>query len=286
MALLGTSTRNQQLDKLAQRLPFENEQALDLQNQAATTQLQQAVATAPANASPQQAQQLGAQSAAQRGQLAAQSSQQAQNQQAQLTQLAMQERSRQGNAALNQLQLGLTKKERQLQSSLAQLGREYKNELFDKQLQFNKDELGRTAFNERQLQDYALLKARGVEDMRDYEQKVRQYSQRRMKMLEASLAKIKQAMQQEADASDQELNQETKKKLAIAKAELEKKLSKEAMAQRNRASMFAAGGTIVGAIAGGVIGTFVTPGLGTAAGASIGAAAGGALGTAAAGATS
>lgn len=277
MALLGTSNRSQQLDKLASRLPFENQQQAAQQQQAATTQLQQAVAQQPASAGPQQAQQMGAQAAAQQGQIQVQASQQAQNQQAQATQLQMQERSRQAADALNQLQRGLTSKERQLQKSINQLGRQYKNELFDKQLQFSKDELGRTQWQERQLADYALMKARSAEDLRDYEQKVRQFSQRRMKMLEVSLAKVKNALEQESQKNEQELNQGLKKRLGIAKVQLEQKIARERAEAANRGSMLSVGLGVVGAVVAG----YFTGG----AGAPVGYAAGSAIGTAAAGAT-
>lgn len=269
--LIGQPNRQQQLEQLAQRLPFENQTSSAPLRSQQTANLQQQVASTPRGASsPQAAQQLGSQQALQQGQITLQSANQLGAQRGQLGQAGLQMQQQQGNEALNQMQLGLVKKERQLSNDLFNYNRSLKNELFDKQMQFSKDDLGRTSLNERQLADYAMLKARGAEDMRNYEQKVRQFSNRRMELLKASYKKVQEELERDFKSGQQELDQESRQQLAIAKANLEKKIREEAAAAANRAGMLGAAGTIAGGVIGAVYGG--------PAGAAVGAQAGGALG--------
>lgn len=138
-----------------------------------------------------------------------------------------------------------SRKRSQLESSLANLGADLKGKLLDDQVRFERDNAGRALFNERQLLDFTLASAKSDEEFASYEQQVTQLSNRRMKLLDVSLSKIKQALEQGFDERNQQLDFEAKKKLAIAKQQLEEKMRREKAKQASRAAMFAAAGTLV-----------------------------------------
>jgi hypothetical protein len=248
----GKTPRQQQLQTLSgQFMPQAQETAAGMQN-ARVTNLQQAVqkAVQTGQSGPQLAQQMGAQQAQQTGAINLQAAQQAQGQQAQLGQAALQQQGQEAQASLFDRDLALQQKRRDLTNQLAKLDTRLKNELFDKQLQFQKDEYGRTLFNERQLMDYKLATARSDEEFRNYEQRVQQESARKMQVLKAAYSKLNQEIEQDNRRTEQRLNNEQKMRIAKAKQELEEKMRKERAKQANRAAAFSAGGAIVGAVAG------------------------------------
>lgn len=272
---MAQSGRMQQLQAFQKQMPIANQRTADQLQAGRMVGLQQAVASATA-ATPQAAQQIGAQSATAAGQVAVQSAQTAQQQQKQLGAAALQQQAADSREELNSRQLGLAQKSRALSNQLASLDSRLKNELWDKQMKFQQDELGRQQFNERQLFDYQLSKVKNEEEWLNFEQDVRQVSERRMQMLKTAQAKLEQTLKNDFQKGQQELDQEQRKRLIEAKRALEQKIAEERRRQSNRASMFQAGGTIVGAVAGGVltggnpvgvmVGAQVGGGLGTLAG--------------------
>jgi hypothetical protein len=266
--------RTKQLQRLASQLPIANQRIAQGLDQARIIQMQQAVGGAPAtvtNARPL-AQAVGAEQAKQAGAIALQTAQNVQQQSQAVGQLGLAEQRRAADQALFQKQLGVQQKSRDLANQLAGLDQSLKNKLLDEELSFSRDEMGRILFNERQLADFRLSTAKGDEELRAYEQQVSQMSERRLKMLQVSQAKIKQTLQQGFTESEQELDQASKQRLAIALNQIKEKIAREKARQANRAAMFQAVGTIGGAVAGAVLTN------GSPAGAAVGASVGGALG--------
>jgi DNA-binding transcriptional MerR regulator len=95
-------------------------------------------------------------------------------------------------------------------------------------------------------------------------------SKRRIKMLDVSLAKIKQELTQQFDKDQLELNQEQKMRLLKAKAVIEEKIRRAKADAANNASMFSSAFTIIGTgvgaffggPAGAVVGAQIGQGLG------------------------
>lgn len=224
---------------------------------------------------PGQVQQAGAEAVQQQAKAQAEARQQEAQmavgvQEARLGQQAMGQRD-----VMQQRKLALGASLRNAENSLAALSMTTKQQMFDATMQFEQDELGRTIFNERQLLDYAISKAKDVEDLQNYEQTVGQMSERRMRLLQAAQAKIQQELQQAYAMEENELTQEHKLGLARAKAALEAKMQQEKADAANRAAMFNGIFTIAGGVAGAII---AGPG-GYAVGAAAGASIGGGLGT-------
>lgn len=264
-----------QLQQLSKQAPVDNQQVVQGMDQAREAQFRQAAQAAPATQGA--AQQLGAQTQQARQQGIAQGAQQSLQKQQQVAELQNQEQRMANQQNLFNRQQGLQQKQRQLEGQLSQLGEEAKQKIWDDNLKFEKDELGRTQFNERQLLDYAILNAKSDEDLAAFEQQMNFESEKRMNALRASQAKIKQALEQGFDDYNQTLDAEQKMKLVRAQHELDRKMKEESNKAANRASMFGAAGTIGGAVAGGV--------LGGPPGATIGASIGGGVGSMASGLT-
>jgi len=225
---------------------------------------------AQAPLAPGQVQQAGAEAVQQQAKAQAEARQQEAQmavgvQEARLGQQAMGQRD-----VMQQRKLALGASLRNAENSLAALSMTTKQQMFDATMQFEQDELGRTIFNERQLLDYAISKAKDVEDLQNYEQTVGQMSERRMRLLQAAQAKIQQELQQAYQMEENELTQEHKLGLARAKAALEAKMQQEKADAANRAAMFNGIFTIAGGVAGAIIAGPGGYAVGAAAGASIG----------------
>jgi len=160
------------------------------------------------------------------------------------------------------------------QRRMAKLGSDAKNELLDMELQFNKDAAGNKYLSDRQILDWYATRARSEEEWKDLEQNMKQQYMRKAELMKAVKAKIIQAEKQAYARGAQALDQETRKYIAEAKANADRKAREAANKAANSAAIIGAM-TTIGSVAGGLAGSFLMPGGGTAAGA----AAGGALGT-------
>jgi hypothetical protein len=129
-----------------------------------------------------------------------------------------------------------------------------KNRILDNQLQFQRDEMGRTLFNERQLADFALLQATNAEDIRNYQQTVEQLSRRKLQMLQAAQTILTQQLEMDYQRESRQLSQEQVLKLQRAKQELQNKIAKEQAERANRAGMNSAIGGMLGGVGGAFIG--------------------------------
>jgi hypothetical protein len=194
----------------------------------------------------QQVQQAGAQAAAQQGQATLQAQQQQAQKAMQISQQAAKVEAEETQQRLREREFGIKKKANVLERQLGVYDEKLKNELFDKNIKFQKDELGRTLFNERQLMDYKIYSTKSKIEFRKFEQDMRNMSRRRIKMLDVSLAKIKQELKQQFDKDQLELNQEQKKRLLEAKAAIEEKIRRAKANAANNASMFSSAFTIIG----------------------------------------
>jgi hypothetical protein len=267
------NARIQQLNKLAGSIPVVNNNIAQGMQAARQTQLQQAIAgMAPGQAGTTQlAQQLGAQQAQQAGAIQVQTAQKTAQQTAQVGQMALQEDRMQKNQELFTRQQALSQRNRGLTNQLAQLDSRLKDQLIDQQLSFKQDEFGRTIWNERQLADFAVLQAKTQVDLDKFEQTMEQQSRRRLQIMSAVQAKLKQALDQNYMRQGQELDQQTRLYLA----NMVKQAKEKEAAERRRRSSFGAivqgsltvAGAVIGAAsplgpAGAVIGAQIGSGVG------------------------
>lgn len=275
----GTIKQNQ-IAAMAKQMPMALGQQINQAQASQTTALQQSIAQAaqvPVGGTQAAGQVAGAQQAQQAGQVqsAAQDQLNAKTQKAGQDVLA--QGAQDAQQRLQRKALQAQEENKQAQATLSNLSSDLKQRLFDSNLSFQKDELGRTLFNDRQLLDYKLSQGLSDEGLANYEQQVREVSTKKMQMLQAAQAKIKQELGNAFQAGQQELDQDQQRFLLEKEQAIAKKIKKEAAAQANKGSMFSAAGTVVGA----VVGSYVGP-AGTAAGAAAGASIGGAVGNVAA----
>jgi hypothetical protein len=153
-----------------------------------------------------------------------------------------------------------------LERDLSAISGDAKQELYDKQLEFQRDSSGRKMLNERQLTDWMLTKAAGEEDIKGFEQRSQQLHARKLQLMQAAYAKIGQTEKQLAQQGSNIRARELQMELAKAKAAAEDRIRKQ------KAKKGAMGMMVKGAftVAGAVIGGYVTGGTGTAAGAALG----------------
>ena len=213
MPTIGESPRMQALKKMSASFPAANQQAAQGQQAARQIQLQQQVAQAPQGMGVRAAQATGAQQAQQAGQIAVDTAKKGQAEQIQLGQLGLQERGTQLRGAQAQSELAASQEQFETGEKLAKLGNEIKQELFDKQMEFKQDELGRTQFNNRQMVDWAISKAKSAEEFKDYQQKAQQALERKSQIMKIASQKVEQALQQEFMRAEQEKDHELKKQL-------------------------------------------------------------------------
>jgi F0F1-type ATP synthase assembly protein I len=198
-------------------------------------------------------------------------------QQGQVAGALQQEKSQEIQSGLQQRQQASKTRLRSITNQIGALSNNLKQDIFDKQTQFQKDELGRTYWNDRQLADWKIKEAKSDEELAEFEQNIAQEFEKKMAVLQASERSIRQRLEQEMQKSDQDQDQELKQRLENAVMELERKQQKAQARAAQNAMIMSAAGTVVGAGVG-----FVASGFNPA-GAVVGASVGGGLGTAAAG---
>ena len=274
-----------QVAQMASQFPQQNEEVGRRQAEARQAAIRSAVAGA-ARRGPVARQTLG-QTAAQSVQQQAQPRLQAQartmEQQGQLAQVQLQQEGTSKQSELQRRNTQLQQQHRLAVTSLNQLQQGLGDKMVSRETQFQKDQMGRTLFTERQLMDYKLASVRRREDLAQYEQAVTQASQLRMQALKTSHAIITQALQQQFAQDEQTKDLRQTERLHAARKTIEEKMAAEQARQAERAARFQATGkivgTVVGGVVGGVAGVFVG-GVGAVPGAMAGAAAGGAIGSA------
>jgi uncharacterized protein YcfJ len=157
---------------------------------------------------------------------------------------------------------------------LGALDSRLKQELYDNTMKFEKDELGRTQFNEQQLLDFARTSAVSDEQIQNYKQSIEQASRRQEQAMEHATKLVIEDLNRQYDAAkarnDFRATVEIDRQRKDAEAEIQKQKNKAA----NRTAAASAVGGIVGAVVGGIYGG--------AGGAAVGGQGGSALGKAAA----
>lgn len=246
------SPRSQQLQALAANAPNQQREQLNQAQAAQTMQIQQAFGAGSRQPGQTptagQIQQIGAQRTQAAGQAALQIQQQAGEEQAGRGQELLRLKQQQNKQALQLRGERLVRTEQELQNRLYSVNRRLGKELWSAQLRFEKDELGRTMFNERQLADWKLSKARTMEDLANYEQQVRQASQKRMAILEAAEKKLRQELEQQWTLDETRRDQEFTIRLQKAVHALRMKREREMAAAASRAARNSAIGGIIGGV--------------------------------------
>ena len=245
--------RSQQLQALAASVPKDNTILRNTQSQQ-TMGVQQAFGQAQRQPGQQmtagQIQQTGAEITKAQGQAGLGSQAQRGQTLVSTGQEQLKLRQEQQQNVLQNKALDLDRQEQELQKRLYGISRQKGQELFGKQMQFKKDELGRTMFNERQLADWKVTQAKSREELAEYEQQVTQLSQRRLKMLEMAQIALKQQLEQEYQKAEQDKNQELQIRLEKAVHNAKLKYQRAQAEAANRAAR----GSAIGGIIGGVVG--------------------------------
>lgn len=268
--------RMRQLKALAGAMPVANQRIANGIQQGQATQLQAAIGQAqPGVGGPQMAQQMGAQAAQQAGATQLQAAQTAQQQAGQLGQTGLQQAGIESQQRVGQQELAGSEQQRRLSQQLNATNNQVKNALLDQQLQFSKDERGRTMLNDRQLADVAILKAKNAEDFANYQQATEQVADRKVKAMEYAYNLMRQSMESGYDAQGRRLDFESKQKIKQSMNNAEKMLNDEKNRIAARQAMWGAAGTVIGAVIGGATGGSQ----GAKTGASVGGAGGGYAGT-------
>lgn len=277
MPLIGETPRQKQLKALANQFPIANQQVAQGQQAARTIQMQNLAKQAPGSAGLRQAQATGGEAAQQATQIAQKSATDTQNQQAIIGQAGMEEQGRQGREELAAANNNLQQQQIVKENQLSQLGSDVKQQLFDKQMSFKQDELGRTQFNDRQLMDYAILKAKNAQDFDKYKQAATQAYDRQAALVQQAMNVYTTGIQQHFEKSEQNLDQASKLRIGEALAAAQRSGTRKSNNAKNKAAAWQAGGTVVGTAVGAYVGSLYGSGTG---GAMIGGALGGGIGSA------
>lgn len=274
------TTRMTALQNLQNQLPAASQKIASGIQAARDIQLQQAVAKAPTGgAIAPAAQQTAAAATAQTGAQQVEAAKQMVQQVGQLGQLKLGEQQMAAQQKVAQQQQAARQQEITNAERLGRLDLAAKKELYDSEIQFKKDEAGRTLFNDRQLADYAIRNARSEEEYRKYAQDAQLLAKRDLQATEIAFNMVMEDLKQRWAVAEQRKDQAAKEEIArieaAAKAAMEKKRAKAA----NKAAMWQAGGMIVGAVVGAVAAPFTGGVINPSTGAMIGAQAGSGLGT-------
>lgn len=266
------------LKNLAKNLPVANSQVAQGQSAARGMQLQQAVQAAPASTNTTTtAQQIGAQQAQQAGVQQVEAAQKATAVRGPLARMgtaAVQEQAQQGQEKLSSLQAGAREQAMDATQRLAALDASTKKEMYDDQIQFEKDENGRTKFNTIQLADYARLKAENDEQYKNYAQQATQASSRRLQAMDNAYRVLTQQLEQKYKLAEQKKDQDSMRQIIATKQAMEEKIAKEKAKAANTNAMFSTAGTVIGGVIGAVGGGTQGAGVGMAAGGAAGGLAG------------
>lgn len=276
MPQIGESPRMQALKKMSAQFPAQSQQVAGGLQAARQMQLQQAAQQAPA--SKQAAQQIGAQQAQQAGQIQQEAAKQQQVQQTQIGQLGLQEKGRELRERQAVGQLAAQRERRGLESRIADLGEDVKQNLFDREMQFKKDELGRTQLSERQVLDWAVSKAQSEEEYKEYAQVAQQALSRELQMMESIYKKVSNQLNREFARAEQENDQASMQRITEYKNLMEQEMREKEAEVANKQTMWTEGVGTLGTVAGGVIGGIYGGPMGAAAGATAGGAIGRGLG--------
>lgn len=238
------SPRLKALQNLSNALPVANSRVAQGQQAARDIQLQQAVKAAPQGQNTTQAaQQTGAAAAQQAGQENVQRAQNMIQQQGQIGQLALGEQSQANQQNLAGQQLAAGEQQMNNVQRLAAISENAKQELYDKQMKFDKDEAGRTLFNEMQLLDYAKANAQTDEQYKNYAQEAQQLSNRNMQFMEAAFNKVMEDLNYQQKLAEQAKDNTAMMEIQAAKAAMQDRMNGERTTANNINTALGAAGS-------------------------------------------
>lgn len=240
------------LAAMASSMPVRNKTVSDQQKAARMLQLQQTVAAMTPQQAPTTAQtaQMGASLAATAGQQQVEQAKKQVQQAGQLASLGQGEAQLAGAERIGALTEGARKESLDQTQRLANLDMKAKQELFDRQLQFSKDEADRTSFTERQLIDWAAKNAQKNEDFANWKQKSDQIHARNIKILEMTDARLSQALEQGYLSNKQKLDQASRQEIAQLQQATRRRLAEAKAKAANTSLAWSAAGSLM-TIAGG-----------------------------------
>lgn len=243
------------LDQIVNNMPVANQRRQQQQQAATDLQLQQAVkAVPPKNATPVIAQTLGGAAAQATGQQMVETAKQNLTTNQQAGGMAVNQKAAELTQNIADLRRGQDTTQLADEQAFANISEDAKREMFDSRMQFQKDEMGRSYMNERQLADYAAGHARDTDQLKDYMQTAEQLHDRKIQAMEAAQSKIDQELQFQNSLSNQQQDQTLKRKLVEAKVEMERKIARDKADRANRSGMFSTVAGIAGAAAGAYFG--------------------------------
>lgn len=274
----------QTLSSLASQVPGQIEQDASRAQSKTDLAIQQAVAATPApTLSTPRIQEVAAQAATQQGAEQVKSQEQGQQRLAAIAKEGAQKAQQEIEMRIKDQKLGIAQKGRALQERLSSKNRELKDALFDNEMKFQQDELGRTAWNERQLLDWKVTQAKSQQELAEYEQEVQQMHEKRTTLLKTAQAKIKQVLANGFDENEQKLNNAQTIRLTEAKLALDKKIAQEKAEKAASNALLVGAFTVLGTAVGAVVGAVGGAGVGAAPGAMAGGAIGAGVGNMVAG---
>jgi len=259
-----------QLGNLSTQMPGQNEQLLKQQQNTQNIQMKASLSQLPDTVSKRQLQQVGGQMAQQQAQPLVNTAQQNLQSQQQAGQMQLQAQQSDIQQGIKQRSRAAQIRQNSLANQLAQQSGQLKQELFDANMSFQKDELGRTQWNQRQLTDFAVMQAKSQEELANYEDAMRQEHEKKMAVLQAAEAAVRQKLQQAFQSGELQKNQQLERDLLQARQQLADKMQKQQRAAQRNAMILTAAGTIVGAgigSLGGPAGAMMGANIGGAAGA-------------------
>ena len=274
----GQTPRMTALQNLARQLPVASSRIAAGQQAARDMQLQQAVGAAPQGAAATgTAQQLGAAQAQTAGQQAVQRAQTGVAELSQIGGAGLQEQARANQQQIAGMQEGLQQQQMNNVQRLAAVNEDAKKQLYDKQMQFQRDQNGMIQFNAIQMADFATTQAQNQQQYQNWAQQAYDMNQKDLQAVQTAYQKVTQDLDQKYKLAQQNADEATMAQIAQQKAAAEQAMKNKENAAKNNMEAWKTGGTIVGTVAGGIIGSII-PGAGTVAGAAGGAMIGGAIG--------
>jgi hypothetical protein len=164
----------------------------------------------------------------------------------------------------------LTQQQTAHEERLANMNLGLKHELYDTQMKFAKDKMGRTIFTQQQLMDWAALKARNENDFRNYEQQAAQAIKRQEKVYNQAYKVIAAELDNQYAEAVQTANQERMRMIRDLKAEAEKKMQEAKARAAANGAIWSVGLGVVGAVIGGIYSGGAAAGAGYAIGSGLG----------------
>jgi hypothetical protein len=149
----------------------------------------------------------------------------------------------------------LTIKQRE---QVAALSQDVSNQLFDSNMRFERDEMGRKFSNERQLQDYLILNAQNEQALMDKAQEMQQVVEREIYMLEHAQKVLMQALEQGFLSEKQKLDNASREKIARYIADMEKAIEDKKRKAAARGQMITGGVQLLGGVAMMAVGSTMT----------------------------